>query len=360
MTQRRALITGGAGFIGSTVADALLADGWSVTVLDNLASGKRENIPAAATFVEADIRSPDAAACIREGAFDVVCHLAAQIDVRRSVTDPAYDVDVNIGGSVNLMQAVHASGRRTRFIFASTGGAVYGDFVQPPNLEDYPKDPESPYGIAKFAAELYLAYYARIHGLDYVALRFANVYGPRQDPHGEAGVVAIFTERILAGQPVRVFARRTEGDEGCVRDYTYVGDVVRALVPAGKTRDALLEAVDEAAGEGDFIVMDYAGRLGDSDNWGRRLSPGEQQRLGFARALLHRPDWLFLDEATSALDSDMERELYDRLFSELAGTTVVSIAHREQVAEHHLQQWRFEAGQSGTKVSVSALAPEPA
>lgn len=240
MTTKRVLVTGGAGFIGSHVADALIAGGWSVTVLDNFASGKRDQVPAGATLVEADIRSPEAAACIREGAFDLVCHLAAQIDVRKSVTDPAYDVDVNIGGSVNLMSAVHASGRRTRMIFASTGGAVYGDFVEPPNLETYAKDPESPYGIAKFATELYLAYYARVHGLDYVALRFANVYGPRQDPHGEAGVVAIFCGRILQGAPLTVF-----GDGGQTRDYVYVGDVARAhvlaaalpVIPAGKVDD---------------------------------------------------------------------------------------------------------------------------
>ncbi len=240
MTTRRALITGGAGFIGSTVADALLADGWTVTVLDNLSSGKRAQVPAAATFVEADIRSPEAAACIREGGFDLVCHLAAQIDVRKSVADPRYDVDVNVGGSLNLIAAVHASGRKTRFLFASTGGAVYGDFVTPPNVETYAKDPESPYGIAKFSTELYLAYYARVHGLDYVALRFANVYGPRQDPHGEAGVVAIFCQRIIDGVPLTVF-----GDGGQTRDYVYVGDVARAhvlaaalpTIPAGKVDD---------------------------------------------------------------------------------------------------------------------------
>ena len=240
MTTRRALISGGAGFIGSTVADALIADGWTVTVLDNLSSGKRAQVPAAATLVEADIRSPEAAACIRDGQFDLVCHLAAQIDVRKSVTDPAYDVDVNIGGSVKLMQAVHATGRRTRMIFASTGGAVYGDFIEPPNVETYAKDPESPYGIAKFATELYLAYYARVHKLDYLALRFANVYGPRQDPHGEAGVVAIFCQRIIDGTPLTVF-----GDGGQTRDYVFVGDVARAhvlaaavpTIPAGRVDD---------------------------------------------------------------------------------------------------------------------------
>ncbi len=240
--QRRALITGGAGFIGSTVADAFLAEGYAVTILDNLSSGKRTQVPSAARFVEADIRSPVAAGCIRDGAFDVVCHLAAQIDVRKSVTDPAYDVDVNIGGSVNIMHAVHRSGRPARLIFASTGGAVYGDFVQPPNLETYPKDPESPYGIAKFATELYLAYYARVQGLDYVALRFANVVGPRQDPHGEAGVVAIFCQRIIDGQPLTVF-----GDGGQTRDYVYVGDVARAHVLAAKGTTIPAGRVDDRA-----------------------------------------------------------------------------------------------------------------
>jgi UDP-glucose 4-epimerase len=229
MTTQRALVTGGAGFIGSHVADALLADGWSVTVLDDLSSGKREQVPSAATFVQADIRSPEAHALVREGKFDLLCHLAAQMDVRRSVTDPSFDADVNIRGSLNLLEAVRGSGHATRVIFASTGGAVYGDFVEPPNLETYEKNPESPYGIAKFAIELYLAYYARVHGLDYIALRFANVFGPRQDPHGEAGVVAIFCQRLLAGQALTVF-----GDGGQTRDYVFVGDVARAHVLAAK------------------------------------------------------------------------------------------------------------------------------
>ena len=238
----RALVTGGAGFIGSTVADALLAAGWTVTVLDDLSSGKRAQVPAAAAFVQADIRSPEAAACIREGGFDLVCHLAAQIDVRKSVADPRFDVDVNIGGTLNLVEAVRASGRPTRFLFASTGGAVYGDLVTPPNLETYAKNPESPYGIAKFSVELYLAYYARVHGLDYIALRFANVYGPRQDPHGEAGVVAIFCQRLLSGTPLTVF-----GDGGQTRDYVYVGDVARAHVLAAALPTIPAGAVDDRA-----------------------------------------------------------------------------------------------------------------
>lgn len=240
MTTKRALVTGGAGFIGSHVADALLADGWSVTVLDNLSSGKREQVPAGAAFVEADIRWPEAHATVRDGSFDLVCHLAAQIDVRKSVADPGFDVDVNVRGSLNLIEAVRASGRATRMIFASTGGAVYGDFVEPPNVETYEKNPESPYGIAKFAVELYLAYYARVHGLDYIALRFANVFGPRQDPHGEAGVVAIFCQRILAGQPLTVF-----DDGGQTRDYVYVGDVARAHVLAANRAPIPAGRVDE-------------------------------------------------------------------------------------------------------------------
>jgi UDP-glucose 4-epimerase len=147
--------------------------------------------------------------------------------VRKSVNDPGYDAAINVVGTLNLVEAVRLSGRATRFIFSSTGGALYGDFVTPPNVEDYPKDPESPYGIAKLSAELYLAYYARVHKVDTVALRYANVYGPRQDPHGEAGVVAIFCNRILTGQPLTVF-----GDGSQTRDYVFVKDVARANLAA--------------------------------------------------------------------------------------------------------------------------------
>ncbi len=242
MTTPRALVTGGAGFIGSHVADALLADGWSVTVLDDLSSGKREQVPSAAQFVQADIRSAEAHGLLRDGKFDLCCHLAAQMDVRRSVSDPSFDADVNVRGSLNLLEGIRAGGHPTRVLFASTGGAVYGDFVQPPNVETYEKNPESPYGIAKFAVELYLAYYARVHGLDYVALRFANVFGPRQDPHGEAGVVAIFCQRLLANQPLTVF-----GDGGQTRDYVYVGDVARAHVLAARRAAIPAGRVDERA-----------------------------------------------------------------------------------------------------------------
>ena len=231
------LVTGGAGFIGSHVVRAFASRGSSVTVLDDLSSGKRANLPEGVIFIQDDIRSPSAARIVREGAFDVICHLAAQIDVRKSVEDPAYDVAVNIGGSLNLLEAMRQSGKKsTRFIFSSTGGALYGDVETLPTPENFPKDPQSPYGNAKLSVELYLGYYARVHGLDTVALRYGNVYGPRQDSHGEAGVVAIFCERVTEGRNLTVF-----GDGEQTRDYVYVEDVANAnflaatrpLPPAG-------------------------------------------------------------------------------------------------------------------------------
>lgn len=223
----RVLVTGGAGFIGSHVADHFLAAGAAVTVLDDLSSGKREQVPAGATFVHAGVASPEAAAVVREGRFDVICHLAAQIDVRKSVADPAFDATQNILGTLNLIEAMRATGHRTRFVFTSTGGATYGDLAPVPSPETVAKNPESPYGTSKLAVEYYLGYYGRVHGVEYITLRYANVYGPRQDPHGEAGVVAIFCGKLLDGQSLKVF-----GDGTQTRDYVYVGDVARANVLA--------------------------------------------------------------------------------------------------------------------------------
>jgi UDP-glucose 4-epimerase len=239
---RRALVTGGAGFIGSHVADLLLANDYSVTVIDNLSSGKRSQVPEGAAFKELDVCSPEAAATVREGKFDVICHLAAQIDVRKSVADPAADATLNIGGSLNLLEAVRQSGHATRFVFSSTGGAVYGDLVEAPTSEGAPKDPQSPYGTAKFSVELYMGYFARVHGLDCVALRYSNVYGPRQDPHGEAGVVAIFCDRLIDGAPLTIF-----GDGGQTRDYVYVGDVARANLAAATVKLPPATGVDSRA-----------------------------------------------------------------------------------------------------------------
>lgn len=227
MSLSRVLVTGGAGFIGSHLVDRFLAMGAAVTVIDDLSNGKRDRVPAGATFLPYDIRSAEAAELVRTGDFDAICHLAAQMDVRKSVADPINDASRNILGTLNLLEAIRTASPRTRLIFSSTGGAVYGDFDLPPSRETFEKNPESPYGIAKLSVEYYMAYYARLHGLDVVSLRYANVYGPRQDPHGEAGVVAIFCQRLLSGQ-----APRINGDGLQTRDYVYVGDVVEANVSA--------------------------------------------------------------------------------------------------------------------------------
>lgn len=227
----RALVTGGAGFIGSHVADLLVAHGHSVTVVDNLSTGRRENVPEEATFVLLDITSSNVDSLVRDGKFDVILHHAAQMDVRKSVADPVSDGTVNILGTVRIMEAARKARAHPRMIFASTGGVLYGEFVTPPNAETFPKDPESPYAIAKLASEYYLAYYARVHRIDAVALRYGNVYGPRQDPHGEAGVVGIFCGRILDRLPLTVF-----GDGRQTRDYVFVSDVARAaLIAASAT-----------------------------------------------------------------------------------------------------------------------------
>ncbi|MFL5604424.1 MAG: GDP-mannose 4,6-dehydratase [Gemmatimonadaceae bacterium] len=220
----KVLVTGGAGFIGSHVADLFLDKGFEVVIVDDLASGKRENVPSQARFHQLGVNSSEFARLVKNEKFDVVAHLAAQIDVRKSVADPVNDATINILGTLNLMESLRASGARTRVVFTSTGGVLYGDFNTPPNAETYPKDPESPYAIAKLSIEYYLAYYGRVHGMDSVAVRFGNVYGPRQDPHGEAGVVAIFCGRILDNRPLTVF-----GDGRQTRDYVYVGDVARSV-----------------------------------------------------------------------------------------------------------------------------------
>jgi UDP-glucose 4-epimerase len=238
------LVTGGAGFIGSHVADLFLARDYTVEVLDNLSTGRRENVDSRARVHELDIRSAEAARLVAQTPYDVIVHLAAQIDVRKSVADPVADASINICGTLNIVEAIRQSGRgaRTRFVFSSTGGALYGDFVDPPNVENYPKDPESPYGIAKLSVEHYLAYYGRVHGLDTAVVRYANVYGPRQDPHGEAGVVAIFCGRILDGRPLSIF-----GDGSQTRDYVFAGDVAEATFLAATRNLPRPERLDARA-----------------------------------------------------------------------------------------------------------------
>ncbi len=221
-SPRNILVTGGAGFIGSHVADAYLERGHRVWVVDNLSSGRRENVPARATFVEMDIRDQAIRDLFRKVRFDLVNHHAAQIDVRVSVTDPLYDAQVNLLGLLNLLEGAREVGTR-RFLFVSSGGVVYGEPEVRPTPETAPKLPLSPYGVTKLAGELYLNYYRQVHGQEYVAVRYGNVYGPRQDPHGEAGVVAIFSTRLLGGVPLTVF-----GDGEQTRDYVFVRDVVAA------------------------------------------------------------------------------------------------------------------------------------
>ncbi len=217
-----AVVTGGAGFIGSHLVDALLAAGRRVLVVDDLSTGRRENLPEEAELHAVDIRSEEAARLVAESGVDVVFHLAAQMDVRRSAADPTFDASVNILGTLNLLQAAVAGGVR-QVVFASTGGAIYGDQEVFPAAEDHPARPLSPYGVSKLAGERYLYYFHREHGLDAVCLRYGNVYGERQNPHGEAGVVAIFLGRLLAGEPCTI-----HGDGLQTRDYVHVADVVRA------------------------------------------------------------------------------------------------------------------------------------
>lgn len=237
----RVLVTGGAGFIGSHVADAYLARGCAVTVLDNLSSGRRENVPDGAEFVQADIRSPEARALLATGGFAVLNHHAAQMDVRVSVRDPGFDADVNIMGLLNLLEGAREGGVG-RVVFASSGGVVYGESDQLPHLETAPKLPVSPYGVSKLASEYYLAQYAILHGLSVRSLRYANVYGPRQSPHGEAGVVAIFGSRLRNRTPIVVY-----GDGKQTRDYVYAGDVARANVLATDAPPVPPRALDDLA-----------------------------------------------------------------------------------------------------------------
>jgi len=213
----RALVTGGAGFIGSNLVDALLDGGDEVTVVDNLATGKREFVPDGAEFREQDVRGE-----LDFAGADVVFHLAAQADVQTSMQRPSYDADVNVVGSVRVLEAATAAGAQV--LFASTGGAIYGECAEPAR-EDRGLQPLSPYGIAKLCVEQYLEGWNRIHSASHVALRFANVYGPRQDSSLEGGVVSIFLERMMRGEPTTIF-----GDGEQSRDFVYVGDLVDALL----------------------------------------------------------------------------------------------------------------------------------
>jgi UDP-glucose 4-epimerase len=235
----KVLVTGGAGFIGSNVVDGLLEAGHEVLVVDNLYTGKRSNVNPKARFYELDIRSPELMDVIGTERPDVINHHAAQISVPNSVSDPIFDADVNIKGVLHLLEG-SVKYHVKKFIFISSGGAIYGEATEYPTSEAYQPRPLSPYAVSKYASEHYLAYYRHQYGLEYTTLRYANIYGPRQIPHGEAGVVAIFMDNLLKGEPSTLF-HFSDDEAGMIRDYCYVGDVVAANLKALKT------------GKGDFF-----------------------------------------------------------------------------------------------------------
>lgn len=229
----KVLVTGGAGFIGSHVVDTFLNNGFEVVVVDDLSTGRKSNLNPAAKFYQMDIRSPEIAEVFEKERPDFVDHHAAQMDVRRSIVEPLFDADVNVRGSINLIENARNYGVK-RFVYISTGGAVYGEPVYLPCDEEHPVNPICPYGASKHTVEHYLFMYNYNYGLEYTVLRYPNVYGPRQDPHGEAGVVAIFTGQMLSGEQARV-----TGDGEQERDFVYVGDCARAnLLAVTKPHDS--------------------------------------------------------------------------------------------------------------------------
>jgi UDP-glucose 4-epimerase len=279
----RCLVTGGSGFVGSNLVDALVARGDQVTVVDDLSTGRRENLDqalaAGAELIEADIRDGLAISELaRDRRPQQIFHLAAQIDVRRSVADPAFDADVNVGGTANLLEAARLAGT-DRFVFASTGGAIYGEGEGKPLPlgEDAAEKPLSPYGQSKLAAEGYVSLYRRLYGLSGVILRLGNVYGPRQDPLGEAGVIAIFCGRLAASQAPTVF-----GDGAQTRDYIYVADVVEAALTAAEGDTSGPYNVGTGRETTVLELVEMLRELGGSDSFEPEFAPprtGEVQRI---------------------------------------------------------------------------------
>lgn len=278
------LVTGGAGFIGSHIVDALVDQGHRVIVLDDLSSGRRENINPAAELEVLDIRSSEAAALIAEEQPAVLFHLAAQMDVRRSTEDPAFDASINVLGTLNLLSAAVKAGTK-QFIFASTGGAIYGEQDVHPAPEGHPERPVSPYGVSKLAGERYMYYFHLQYGLDVTCLRFANVYGERQNPHGEAGVVAIFLKLLNENKPPVI-----NGDGLQTRDYIHVSDVVRANIAAmGQSGFHILNV---GTGIESTVVELYEGLRtaagSDLEATHGPAKPGEQRRSSVDATRLHQ------------------------------------------------------------------------
>ncbi len=314
MDPYRALVTGGAGFIGSTLVDRLLAEGHTVDVADNLSTGSLSNLAEARAnssgrlhFHQLDVRSPDLVELMGRHRPDVVFHLAAQADVRISVADPVFDADVNVLGSLRALEGARAAGAR-KVVFASSGGTIYGDVEQLPIKESQPQRPLSPYGVAKKAVGDYLYVYRELHGLEFTALALANVYGPRQDLRGEAGVVAIFAGRLLSGEPCLIF-----GDGKQTRDFVYVDDVVDAFSRAGERGSGLLCNIGTGV---ETSINDLYGAM--ARNAGVKQGPiygparpGELQRssLDPGRAAIHlgwKP-WTTIEKGTAAV-LDWSRE----------------------------------------------------
>jgi UDP-glucose 4-epimerase len=306
----RVLVTGGAGFIGSHVVRALLRGGHAVEAVDNLSTGKRENLPAEAALHVADIGDRAALAeAFARARPEAVVHLAAQASVKVSMDDPARDVQANVMGGLEVLEAARRTGAR-RLLFASSGGAVYGEVPEGRRAEEgWPARPKSVYAASKGAFELYLEVYRQEFGISSAALRFANVYGPRQDPHGEAGVVAIFARRLLAGEEVTIFARRRAGDDGCVRDYVYVEDVASACALAlerglegtynvgtgeGRTTREVLEALARAAGVEARVALGPP-RVGDLEvsclDPARLVQAGWRPATAFADGIARTVEW---------------------------------------------------------------------
>jgi len=278
VTAGSVIVTGGAGFIGSTLADALVASGREVHVVDNLATGHRANLPAGATFHEVDIRDSAAVARVAgESGAVAIFHMAAQADVRKAIEDPVFDADVNIGGTLSVLEAARINGARV--LFAATGGGAYGEYdgLAIPTPETADPRPMSHYGQSKLSGEAYCALYGRLYGIPTVRLRLGNVYGPRQDPHGEAGVVAIFSGKLIDGEPMKVF-----GDGLQTRDYVYVDDVVDAFLRAeGGTPDITLNI-----GTGrEVSVLDLVRILGGGEAVHAPARTGEVQRSALDAAL---------------------------------------------------------------------------
>lgn len=276
------LVTGGAGFIGSHIVDALLKRGNDVHILDDMSGGRRSNVPAGATLHEVDVRSPVVRDLWSQHGYRTMFHLAAQMDVRKSVADPSWDADINLRGLLNLMEAGRENGLE-RVVFSSTGGAIYGEPEYVPQDEHHSLKPLSPYGIAKLASEKYLYFYFDSYGIQSVSLRYGNVYGPRQNPHGEAGVVAIFTQKMLqGGRPV------INGAGEQTRDYVHVADVVRANMAALDVDgyDVINIGTGRETSVNDLFRIlrdELAPKLDEEHGPGK---PGEQQRsvLAYERA----------------------------------------------------------------------------